>query len=249
MKHIYILDSDPRYHLLAKRLEDEGHEVSFRLKKEDEPAIYLFSLGAKDENILPVLNEIKEGSLVLVGKSTPRLCEAAKEKGIALCPALEDEIYLLQNAKATAEGVLKHVIECCPAVLSDLTVLVYGFGHCGSEIARLLWLCGCEVFVTSRERGCKAAQAEGFNVYPAATLGLSMFDGVINTVPDAIFSPALLDTLREDAHFFQVASGLSGIDGEYLAGRNVFFHPLPRLPGRYAPKSEAEALYNLIFSK
>lgn len=246
MKHFYLLDEDPRYRLLGDMLWDAGYRVSFSLEKEEEAAFYFFSLGAGEEKIRPVLEDAKKGSFAFIGKNIPTLSPLAKEKNIVLCPALEDEIYLLKNAKATAEGVLKHVIESCPRTLSELTVLVYGFGNCGSEIARLLWLCGCEVFITSRERGSRAATKEGFNVFPAEKKGLSMFDAVINTVPDPIFSPSLLETLGAGSHFFQVASGLSGIDPDSLSSRGVLFHPLPRLPGRYAPLSEAQALYDLI---
>ncbi len=247
MNTFYLLDRDPRYLILGEMLEEEGNRVLFYPEEiPPEPLFYLFPLGLGEEAVQNVLSTAKEGSFALVGKTTPALHLFAKEKKITLRGALEDEIYLFQNAKATAEGVLKNVIETMDRTLDELTLLVYGFGNCGSAIARLLWLAGCEIFVCSRERGNKAAEKEGFNIYSAENLGLGMFDGVINTVPTPIFSDSLLFTMAEDSHFFQVATGLSGIDPEKLESRKIHFHPLPRLPGLYAPRSEALGLYDLI---
>lgn len=248
MNTFYLGDQESRYLHLAEFLKEEGKEVSFFLEElPPKPLFYIFPFGIKENKILEILENAQKGSIALVGKKSPALTYFCEEKGILLYGALEDEIYLFRNARATAEGVLKHVIEHCPYTLDALTVLVYGYGNCGSQIARLLWLSGCEVFVTSRERGMKEAEKDGFNIYSAEKLGLAMFDVVVNTVPEPIFSESLLSTMREDAFFFQVATGLSGIKQETITALGAAFLPLPRLPGLYAPKSEAMALLDLIF--
>lgn len=248
MNTFYFFDQDPRYLALGTLLKEEGYTVLTPPENiPKEPLFYLFPLGQKEKEVLEILEKTEKGSFALVGKETPTLLSFAKEKGIFLKGALQDEIYLFRNAVATAEGVLKNVIEKCNKTLDELTVLIYGYGNCGNAIARLLWLCGCEVFVTSRERGRKKAEKDGFNIHWPQENSLSMFDAVVNTVPDPVFTDSLLLSMQEDSHFFQVATGLSGIDPNILSSHGIHFHPLPRLPGLYAPQSEAHALYDLIF--
>ena len=243
----YILSSDPRYDRLAALCEERGFSVSRSPKDaQGQKAVFVFSLGEKNAFILSVLFHALPGSVALVGKADEVLSSFARENGIRLIRALEDPAYLKQNALSTAEGALSRVIESTDRRLSELCLLIYGYGVCGSEIARLFWLCGCDVWVWSRERGNKKAIEDGFNLYCAPTLGLGMFDGVINTVPDPVFPPSLLSTLRPGAHFFQVASGASGISPSFLQERGVLYHDLHGLPGKFAPASEADALFLLI---
>ncbi|MDD6467626.1 MAG: hypothetical protein PUF50_05550, partial [Erysipelotrichaceae bacterium] len=51
---------------------------------------------------------------------------------------LEVESYLNENARITAYGILSMLLEHCPRLITEMTVDIVGFGHCGKEIVHLL---------------------------------------------------------------------------------------------------------------
>ena len=73
-----------------------------------------------------------------------------------------------------------------------------------------------------------------------------MFDCVINTVPDPIFPPEMLATMREGSFFFQIAGGFSGIEPETAEKIGIHFVPLHALPGKFCPASEADAIWHVV---
>lgn len=244
MKPIYLPRSDARLQHLARIAQQEGCPIL--TKPSHEATVCLFPPSAKAEEILPEMERAPRGGLFVVGKKEGRLIQKAQEKLLSLLSLLDEERYLASNSRITAEGVLAAVIEKTSLSLSQLCVLVYGYGNCGRAIARLLWLCGVEVWVWSRAKGQMCARNDGFNVFHAPTLGLGMFDCVIGTVPEAVYPPSLLSTMPSGSTFFQVASGTSGIDEALLAAGGVSFVPLPALPAKVAPESEAEVIWSIL---
>lgn len=247
MKFILPKTRDPRFSRLAEKAEAAGFEIlTYENDPPTEKGVVFIPFGAKEETLLTVFRAVPEKSLVFAGKSTPEAIRLAKEKKLRATFLLEEERYLIKNAQHTAEGVLAEIISKTDRRLDDLCVLVYGYGNCGSAIARLLWLCGCEVWVWSRARGQALAQRDGFNLFPAPNEGLGMFDCVVNTVPDPVFSAEFLSTMQKDAFFFQIASGFSGIDAEKAENSGIRFVPLHGLPGKYEPASEADAIWEEV---
>ncbi len=247
METIYLKGGDSRFDLLGKRGLQEGFRVYKKMPdKPEKNAVFVFDPREKTEDILTVLEKAGEGSIAMVWKKEPEILSLAEEKNILVKAISEDEKYLLKNAVETAEGVLANVIAKTDRALEEQCILIYGYGNCGKEIAKLLWLCGCEIFIWSRERGRGKATEDGFNIYPAPTKGLFMFDGVVNTVPEKVFPKDLLSTLRPNTHFFQVASGDSGIDIQMLERMSVHYHALHSLPGKFSPATDADALWDLL---
>ncbi len=246
MDHFFILGTDPRYDRLASLVSEQGGTVFRTGRSIDRPAVWIFSLNAEENTVLTALEHATTGSLVFLGRKSPDLQCFCLDRGLVLLALLEDEIYLERNALATAEGTLAEVIRETDRTLPELCVLVCGYGHCGKALAHLFWLCGCEVWVFSREGSLKRAEEDGFNAYRGKKKNLSMFDLILNTVPAPIFDNDCLSSLSPGTHFFQVASGLSGISPQRLEEKGVFFHPLPGLPGRYASQSEAEAIFDFL---
>ncbi len=247
MKFILPSNGDLRFAHLAKKAETAGYEiVPYENLPPAEKGILFLPFGFGEKELLAVLKNVPEGSFVFCGNATPKVKCFAKEKSLHVTPLLEEKRYLTKNAEHTAEGTLAEIISNTERRLDDLCLLVYGYGNCGKAIARLLWLAGCEVWVWSRERGQALAQQDGFNLFPAPEKGLGMFDGVINTVPDPIFSAEFLSTMQEGSFFFQVASGFSGIDAAQTKALGIRLVPLHGLPGKYAPASEADAIWDEV---
>ena len=246
MNPICIFGRDRRYELLEERLIREGYPILKGRLEESEPCTVILPFSFTEEKTLSLMNKMQPQSTVLLGNPTKAMDSLAKEKSLFLVPVLKDPSYRLRNALATAEGTLTQVIEKTDGLLSDLCILICGYGHCGSALARLFWLCGSEVWIHSREGSMKRASEDGFNLYPEWNAKAAMFDAVLNTVPDPIFPDPILRLLRSGSSFFQIASGLSGLSTEKMQDLGIDFHVLHGLPGQYAPASEAEALYRIL---
>lgn len=249
MKHFFLLSDDPRFDELQKRLSFYSYPVFRTLKNTlPEESVLVFPLGAKEETVLSAAENAPRGSIIAVGRKTETLLSFCNARGIGLIPLLEDEIYLNQNAVATAEGFLGECIAKTDATLADQTFLVIGYGNCGKAIAKLLYLCGSEVYVHSHSGSMAKAEADGFSLFPAFTEKLSMFDCIVNTVPAPIFNEPFFSLCRRGTHFFQIASGLSGIDANVTKKHGVNFHPLPALPAKYSPVTEGDSLFAALDS-
>lgn len=247
MHCFYLLGSDRRYDLIAEQLERIGGNVLRSLESPPKnKALFFVPMGMGEDGILPLIDMALPDSVFLMAKATPKIKACAEKKGILPVALFDVEAYRKENSTATAEGTLAEIIRKTDRNLSELCILIYGYGNCGKAISDLLYLAGCEVWVWSRERGQKKALSDGFNLFPAPQKGLAMFDCVVNTVPDPIFPESLLSTLREGSHFFQIASGSSGISSDFLSERGVLFHPLPGLPGKISPASEADLIFQII---
>ena len=245
MENFYLLGSDRRFDILEQYLREDGFWV-FRKEEEGKKGIYLLSLGAKKKEVIDLLQKAAEGSTFFLGRAEEEVRDIAKQKSIDLHCLLEEEIYLEKNSATTAEGTLAEVIKNTDRLLSQQCILICGYGNCGRALARLFWLCGSEVWIYSHEGSMERARRDGFNIYRAPGKKLGMFDVILNTVPDPIFTDEWLGKIRRDCKIFQIASGLSGMDPEAAKAASLSFYPLPSLPGKYAPETEAETIYTLL---
>ena len=89
------------------------------------------------------------------------------------------------------------------------------------------------------------AKREGFREARLTPSEAKHFDFVVNTVEEALFPSAFLSALPEGCVIFQVATGFSGLCADRLEAQGVRFVPLPALPGRFAPESEADHILRL----
>ncbi len=251
MTRFIILGRDARWDRLAALLEEKGRVLRERAPGEaGERSVTVFPFNAGEEEICAALADMAPGDAAFVWQKTEKEKETAKARGAGLFACGDDRIYRAQNALGTAEGTLARVLEERDRTLSGEAVLVCGYGHCGSAIARLFWLCGCEVFVFARARGRREAEADGFNTLPSLfSQECAAFDIIINTIPAAVFPPSILEGFSEGASFFQVASGGSGVDEAFCRARGIAYHALPGLPARFSPQSEAEALAEFILDQ
>lgn len=244
MKQFFLLSDDRRFDFLSERLRFHGYPVFRSLPGViPENSVLVFPLSAKEGDVLPVIQKAPSGTAVTVGRRTDALSRFSEENRIQLIPLLENENYLSRNAVATAEGFLAECIKETDVTLSDLTVLVIGYGNCGKAIAKLLFLCGAEVYVHSHPGSMKKAEEDGFSVFSSFSQRLSMFDCIVNTVPTSIFDKGFFSLCRPGARFFQIASGLSGIDPVLAEKEGVLFLPLPALPAKYSPASEGDEIF------
>jgi len=243
---VFILGNDPRFECLHRRLESRGFSVYRSIFPVTKAAVYLFSFKERETTIMQILEEAPRHSLVLVGKASEPLRSFLNSRQLAFCAILEEKDYLKSNAIATAEGTLAQIIESTPCLLTELKVLICGYGNCGKALAKLVRACGCKVRIFSREESRKQAERDGFSTVSSLNLQGESIDVILNTVEAPLFSNQVAETVSEGTILFQIASGTQGIDAAFLAKRGILFKPLPALPGRYAPETEAAGMERIL---
>ncbi len=248
MSRICRMGSDARLLLAGNALAAEGWEVISGVGCSSEEAVYLFAPRAGEAELLALLvqAEPKRGSLILPYRASERVKRFCAERGLFCVALWENEEYRRVNTAATVKGVLAEMLAKTGRLLSEEKILVCGWGQCGSRIGECLRLCGADVAVFSREGSAARAAEAGFDAFSDWEKASGVFDEVVNTIEDAVFSPAAFRCFSPGCRLFQVASGFSGLCAETLLTRGVTLVPLPSLPARYAPESEARVMAEII---
>lgn len=180
------------------------------------------------------------------------VCSAADARALGLQGAVidptEDEAFLEQNAKLTAEGALQAML-CARGALIGRTALITGFGRIGRAMTRRL--CALEMFVIvcARHEGQMRAAHE-MGAHPVPLDGLSaacaQADVIVNTVPARIFSAQALEGMKRGVRFLELASAPYGADPQAAQDAGVSMEIMAGIPGKYAPQEAGEALFGAI---
>ena len=141
---------------------------------------------------------------------------------------LQDPVYLAHNANITAHCAVKLILQHLPVILTDLPVLVVGWGRIGKCLAVLLRQMGARVSVIARKESDQAmAAALGYSMGQADDL--NTYRVIVNTAPTMVLDKNRLQTCRPDCLKIDLASapGMEGEDVLWARG----------LPGKETPES------------
>ena len=173
--------------------------------------------------------------------------------GIAVLDYYRNERLLGKNALASAEGALMVTMEHTEITLKGMKVLISGYGRIGSLLAEMLDRLGAIVTVAARrdEVLCEISLA-GFRAIRLCgdTEGLRYAaqdsDVILNTVPDIVFTEAVLKGCSAKQLYVEIASSPGGLD--LSAARDVGIRTVfaPSLPGRYAPISAGRYIFETV---
>lgn len=201
---------------------------------------------------LPVklLISLASGHQTLIGGAiSDKVYELLTKNDIPCHDLMKFDSLAYANAQLTAEGLLKYIIEAVPFSIASSSVLVLGYGRCGSAAAGLLRSLGASVTIYTRNHSlsCKA-KALGLPVMTAlpASQALSTFNIIINTVPYIIYTKEQLLYTRKDAFLFEVASSPGGFDLDYVRANNIHYKNCPAIPGRLSPLSAADIICHVL---
>ena len=158
----------------------------------------------------------------------------------------QDEAFLLENAKLTAEGAIAAAVRHTGRALLGKTCVVTGFGR----IARALTarLCAMEAFVivcARIEAQMRLAHELGAHPVPmtAASSACAQADVVFDAVPSRVLGEAALSALPSGAWVIELASPPYGLDVDWAVNMGVQVAVEGGLPGRYAPMDAGAALF------
>lgn len=161
---------------------------------------------------------------------------------------LEDEIYLAENARLTAECALRILGEKLPTAVFGCPILIIGWGRIGKCLAQLLRSIGARVTVAARkpaDLGILTALGYDAAAPSRVTEVLPKMRVVINTAPAPVLGEAELSALPENALKLDLASakGLAGEDVLWARG----------LPGKMLPEASGQLIgkraLTLLYSK
>ena len=190
--------------------------------------------------------------LIFGGLIPERLRENAKKSGIDLIDYYNNEELQQKNALPSAEGAIMVAMENTDRVIEGMRVLVCGYGRIGKILAHKLRLLGASVAVAARrdEILCEIAINGLIPIDIRSTDDLatasSNCDVIFNTVPEQIFTRQTVGRICTNPLYIEIASSPGGIDIQAAREFGVRMIFAPSLPGRYAPASAGEYIFDSI---
>ncbi len=222
---IALLPGDTRQRYLGELLGGEGHDIVPYAPGEGADA-WLFPLPTGDH---PALEELRPGSLALVGQARGR------HPRLRLRDYYSGEEVQLRNAAITAEGAIAAAIAHTERTLLGSRILILGGGRISRALAPRLRALGADVTVYARSPAQRAL-AEGLGCRTLASLpeAPAGFHLLYNTVPAPLLAK------KPDCPAIELASAPGGFRDP--AGAVI----ARGLPGKTAPFSAAEALHSSV---
>ena len=168
------------------------------------------------------------------------------ERGSCIADVANDENFVSENARLTAEGTLGKILSEEKAAPSELSVGIIGYGRIGKRLLNLLAFLGARLTVfTSKEELVRELCMIGVSSAPSESLSngtavkaLGELDIIINTAPTRLIGDAELSALS-GAKIIELASGNNFPDGTSVLR-------LPSLPARMYPKSAGKVLADSV---
>lgn len=163
-----------------------------------------------------------------------------------------DEHFMIKNARLTAQGTLRLILDNVKTDICNMTAAVTGYGYCGKEICRLLKNCGFDVTSFSRRRETLAeAVNDGMRTADIKEINsrINEFDITVNTVPFNIITADSLKTLTEKNIYIEIASAPYGIDRAQADKYDFRYISAGGLPGKFTPVSAGVNIAETILNK
>ena len=191
-----------------------------------------------------ILESIEDGARIVLGKCTDGARTLAEARGITLYNIMQNEKFQAVNSRLTAEGALMVMIEHSVKSISDVNVLVLGFGRMGAAVANLLNKLNVSLDIATTS-SLRPAYAFANNVVPMSGFDFTPYDIVINTVPLDVVNDADLASMKKDTVYIDLASK-PAINLEYARYLGVDANIYPALPAKTCPYSAAKAMQEYI---
>lgn len=248
--HFLILGDEKRQLYLADMLREQGHNVM--CEEEYLPGYHdavLLPVPQTAKYLEKIADKLQRGQTVYgchFPEDKKSICE---EKGIRFVDYMKVDGVASRNAVATAEGAIAEALKAGRVAIQDSRVMVVGYGTCGAVMADKLMAWKADVTVVDRKetkRECAKAygcHAISFQEIPQM---IGQCDFVFNTVPALVLKEKELSCVRENVVIIDIASKPGGVDFEYCRNKNIFANLCLGLPGKYAPKSAAGILMEVI---
>ena len=191
------------------------------------------------DGLIP-LNLIGEGTNLYTGVVSDKWLEPYKEAGYTIKSYLQEELFVWENARLTAEAFILEYYAKTGRTISEKQFHVAGYGRVGKMIADIISSLGGDVSVIARSAAhLGEAKMRGFQVKQISE-NLEISDGyLVNTIPAKWFS------VQQDSP--QFIFDLASAPGCLMQAKTLEYYTLlPGLPGKYFPVDAAFALADAL---
>ena len=251
--HFLILGTESRQLYLRKLLIQRGYTVT--ASEDWLPGDYqciLLPVPKTGRYLSAVLPQLSEGQTVFGCNFPEQLQRQGELQGVRFVDYMKGEGIASRNAIATAEGAIAEALLSASQSLHGSHSVVFGYGHCGEVLAAKLHALESQVTVLDRKpqqraramaQGCSAKDLLDQNALAEL---LPQADFVFNTIPAPVVNASLLQQMNQDVVIIDIASRPGGVDYEYCQQQGLHAKLCLGLPGKYAPKSSAGILLEVI---
>lgn len=209
-------------------------------------------LKYSDEKItLENLSNEFSNHIFLFGKSNNRIKEILlqKDKNTKIIDILEIEEFTILNIIPTVEGAIQIAMEETKKTLHGSKALILGFGRIGKLLSKSLVGLGVKVSCEARKKEDLAwIKAYGYNGIHLKDLKqeIGKFDIIFNTIPTQILNKEILEQVSKDTLILELASLPGGIDRIAAQEKGIKVVEALALPGKVAPETVAEYIYDIM---
>lgn len=263
MKNIAVLSGDKRQSYISQFLNNHGYKnhIKNNLDFNDEKILICGTPFLKGSNIncdfyssFPAktfISLLKPGQIIFGGNIPEWIIEEGIENDIIFVDTLKDNNVVWNNAALTAEGLIANIITNTDFSISNSSVLVIGFGKCGTNIACRLKALNSNVTIYDHTPWhLSQAKSLGYDIleYSDFYSKLNHFDIIINTVPKEVLTDYHMSLLRPSCVLFEISSKPYGICEEYVKKYSLTLVTCPGIPGATSPKTAGELIAQSIIS-
>lgn len=207
-----------------------------------------------DEKItLEDLSKEFSNHIFIFGKSNHQIENILlqKDKTTKIIDILEIEEFTILNIIPTIEGAIQVAIKETKRTLHGSNVLILGFGRIGKLLSKSLAGLGVNVSCEARKNEDLAwIKAYGYNEIHLKDLKkeIGKFDIIFNTIPVEIINQEILEKVKKETLIIELASLPGGIDRKAASKQGIKVVEALALPGKIAPETVAQYIYNVIIN-
>ena len=187
-------------------------------------------------------NEIK---LIICGIKNEYLINICKEHNIKLISFLDSENYTWENSKLTAEGLLKKIFSDYDDSISDLKILILGYGYCAKAIYKYLHEICKNITIYARDYHDKK-ELLSRDIKRSNLDDLAKYDIIINTIDFNIITNQMINNIKKDCKIYDIASYPYGFDIDYLKENGYKIDILAKIPSIYTLNKASKIIYDEI---
>lgn len=248
--HFLVLGEEARQGYLAEMLREQGHEVMEAGR---------YQPGYHDAVLLPVpqsaqyyednREKFQKGQTIFGCQLPSDLIDAGAASGIRVVDYMKAAGVAERNAVATAEGAIAEALQEGCVSIQGSRCLVMGYGTCGCALASKLGQWKAAVTVMERkEKKRETARSFGYEAvsFDGSKEHMKTYDIIFNTVPAPVLTEAFLAEVKPEVTIIDIASKPGGVDFDYCRRKGIRAKLCLGLPGKYAPKSAAGILMEVI---
>ena len=207
----------------------------------------IYGKESKIDEALKVMNN----KLIFTGSVSSEILRKFKLYNIEILDIMKNEEFAVLNAIPTAEETIRIIIDNTKKVIHNTNCLIMGYGRIGKVLAKKLNSLSVKVECLVSDNIEKTwCRVEGYNYIEFENIKnksdlLKKYDIIINTIPKIILTDELKE-IRKDTLIIDLASKPYGIDRNIVKQENLNFIEALGLPGKSAPTTVAENMYELI---